>query len=279
MRSVAVASSASPGPESANPPAPCPPAAARPALVDESDGLSRAISEESSVPCSCAPENCRLQGARVQIAELHAETGQAGLGCVAMRADPGSPFPSPGRRRRHRVPAQLAVAQVKRGLRDLHMVGKVIGLPVGIAQRHSPAQAVGWRGPAASARPVRLRFQPTVAAPAAAEHWQRSALGWQPRPRGVRSTVTGSPASASSAVACAIPATCASSLARAMLACPCTVTWYPCKAPAARSPPADSGPPAGIVTVASRAAARHLPEPKSPAPGSGQAAAPAPTPA
>ena len=49
-------------------------------------------------------------------------------------------------------------------------------------------------------------------------------------PSAPRSTVTGSPANASSAAAFVIPATRANSLARAMLACPCTVTWYPASA-------------------------------------------------
>ncbi len=91
-------------------------------------------------------QNRRLQSARVQIAEMQVKPGQAGLGRVAVcrQSQARRPLHRPVREI-HRVPTHFAVVQMERGLRNLNIVGQIIGLPVGVVQDHGPAQAVCCR--------------------------------------------------------------------------------------------------------------------------------------
>ena len=89
----------------------------------------------------------------VEIAELDLEVRRAGLRSCAVdgQAQTGRPLHR-AVRENHRIPSGFAalpaLVQMKRGLRNLHVVRQVIGLPVGIVQGHRSAHSIGC-GPGA----------------------------------------------------------------------------------------------------------------------------------
>jgi len=86
----------------------------------------------------------RLQHRRVERAKLDMEPRSAWLGAVANsgQGQIGGALHRPVRKR-HRVPAHSAALQVKHGLGEFHVVGQVVGFPVGIVQGHGSLDAVG----------------------------------------------------------------------------------------------------------------------------------------